>query len=320
MMSAAVSWSAQSGPGRGSSQRLAEALAHYVPFSVLDTGAGAAGEFANMLPLDDIVYANVSWGHRELARLPDKQVPTNEEYFALATIRSGSEVINIEGETHRLTTGDVVLWNCQAKTLISVPSTLHKSAILVPGRVLDHMSLKPWDRKSFEYFTDAPTAPLLRQLLAYLGEPSHPLSPVYRRTRNALLEIALGTIESARDAESTSLLPGLRMAVGQWIDNNIFTPGLCPRTIAAAHAVSVRTLHRAFQSEPQTLTEVLRIRKLERACDLLSDPAQTVASVAARLNFANPSHFSRAFAGHHGISPSEYRERAGAAVRSGEPG
>jgi len=307
MTSAPVTWSAQSGPGPRSSQLLADALAHYVPLSVLDTGRNATpGEFAKMLPMDDIVYVDLSWDRRTLARPPQTQVPSNEEYVALATIRSGSEVINVDGETHRLTADDVVLWNCQAKTLISVPSALHKSAILVPVRILDHMTLKPYDRKSLEYFTDAPTAPLLRQLLTCLGEHP-PLSPVYRRTRNALLEIALGTIESAHDAASTSFLPALRMAVSQWIDDHILAPDLCPGTIAAAHAVSVRTLHRAFQSEAQTLTQVMQVRKLERARDLLSDPAQTVTSVSERLNFANPSHFSRVFTRHYQMSPSEYR-------------
>jgi AraC family transcriptional regulator, positive regulator of tynA and feaB len=317
MMSAPVTWSPQPGPELHNSERLAHALAHYVPLSVLDTDRDAMpGEFANLLPLDDIVYVDLSWDHRALARSPKAQVPSNEEYVALTSIRSGSEVINIDGETHRLTAGDIVLWNCQSKTLISVPSALHKSAILVPVRILDHMSLKPYDRNSLEYFTDAPTAPLLRQLLVYLGEHPHPSSPVFRRTRNALLEIALGTIESAGDALSTGFLPGLRMAVSQWIDDHIFTPDLSPRTIAVAHAVSVRTLHRAFQSEAQTLTQMMQLRKLERARDLLSDPAQTVTSVSERLNFANPSHFSRVFTRHYQMSPSEYRAGARAAIRS----
>jgi AraC-like DNA-binding protein len=289
---------------------LAAALAPYVPFSVTETGRDATpGEFATLLPLDDIVYVDLAWDRRTLSRLPQPQVSATEEYVALASIRAGSEVVNIGGETHRLVTDDVVLWNCQAKTLISVTSSLHKSAILVPIRILEHMSFRPYDRKSLEFFTDAPTAPLLRQLLHCLGEHP-PLSPVYRRTRNALLEIVLGTIESSPDTASTGLLPALRTAVSQWIDDHIFAPDLSPRTIAAAHAVSVRTLHRAFESQAQTLTQLIQVRKLERARDILSDPGQTVTAVSERLNFANPSHFSRVFTKQYQMSPSEYRAAA----------
>lgn len=305
MMSVPVTWSPQ--PGANSSQLLADALARYVPLSVLETGRDAMpGEFARLLPLDDIVYVDLSWGQRALARSTQEEMPSHEEYVALVSIRSGSEVLSIDGETHRVASGDLVLWNCQAKTLVNVPSAMHKSALLVPVRILEHMSLKPYDSASLEYFTDAPTAPLLRQLLAHLGDHP-PSSPVYRRTRNALLEIVLGTVESVGDASSTKFLPGLRMAVCQWIDDHIFTPNLTPRTIAAAHAVSVRTLHRAFESDAQTLTQMVQLRKLERARDLLGDPRYTVTSVSDRLNFANPSHFSRVFSRHYQVSPSEYR-------------
>lgn len=310
MMTAPASWSAASGAGPDSSELLAAALARYVPISVTATGRDATpGEYATLLPLDDIVYVDLAWDRRTLHRLPQPQASVAEEYVALACIRAGSEVVNIDGETHRLVTDDVVLWNCQAKTLISVTSSLRKSVILVPIRILEHLSLRPYDCKSLEFFTDAPTAPLLRQLLACLGEHP-PLSPTYRRTRNALLEIVLGTIESSCDTASTSVLPALRTAVNQWIDDHLFAPELSPRSIAVAHAVSVRTLHRAFESDAQTLTQLIQLRKLERACDLLSQPGQTVTAVSERLNFANPSHFSRLFTKRYQMSPSEYRAAA----------
>lgn len=304
-MTSAITWSAQ--PGPLSSQHLAEVLAHYVPFSVLDTRRAAdAGEFTSIVPLEDIVYTDVSWSGRELNRRARTAVPSNGEYFALAAIRSGNEVVGIGGDTHRLTAGDVVLWDCQAATLVNVPSTLRKSSLLIPRPILEHMSLIPRNRAGLTYFTDAPTAPLLRQLLTYLGDHPQPRSSVYRRTRNALLELALGTIESVRDAESTSLLPALRAAVCRWVDDHLFDPDLRPDTIAAAHAVSVRTLHRAFQSEPPSLGELISIRKLERARDLLSD-GRTVTVVSAMLNFASASHFSRVFARQYQMTPSEYK-------------
>jgi AraC-like DNA-binding protein len=310
MTSAPASWSVEAGSGSDSSQLLADALAPYVPFAVTETGPTAAlGEFATFLPLDDVVYVDLAWDRRSLRRLTQPQVAATEEYVALTTVHAGSEVVNIDGETHRLMPDDVVLWNCQAKTLISVTTSLRKSAVLVPIRILEHMSLKPYDRKSLEFFTDAPTAPLLRQLLSCLGEHP-PASPVYRRTRNALLEIVLGTIESSGDAASTSVLPALRTAVSQWIDDHIFAPDLSPRTIATAHAVSVRTLHRAFEAEPHTLNQLIQLRKLERARGILSEPGQTVTAVSERVNFANPSHFSRLFTKHYRMSPSEYRTAA----------
>ncbi len=72
----------------------------------------------------------------------------------------------------------------------------------------------------------------------------------------------------------------------------------------------MRTLHRAFQSEPPTLGELIAMRKLERARDLLAD-GRTVTAVAALLNFASPSHFSRVFTRHYQMTPSEYKKKWG---------
>lgn len=309
MTSASITWSVRA--DAPSFPRLHDALAPFVPISVLDRRDGAdRGEFASMVPIDDVVYVDVSWSSRELARRATSAMPAGDGYFALAAVRSGSEVVGIGGNTYRLTAGDVVLWDCQAPTLFSVPTRLRKSALLIPVSVLAHMSLIPRGGGGLEFFNDAPTAPLLRQLLTHLGDHPQPLSTAYRRTRNALLELALGTIESVRDTESTSLACALRISVSRWIDDHIFDPDLRPTTIAAAHAVSVRTLHRAFESEPQTVAEVVSMRKLERARDLLSE-GRSVTAVSAVLNFANPSHFSRVFAAQFRITPSQYKHHTG---------
>lgn len=303
-----IRWSTEPVSIADNSKHLTQAMSQFIPMSVMDLKIGQKRhEYAHLVPLGDIVYADFSWGPRRLSRGPDGIGQHDEEYFALAAVHSGSETVTIGHQTHVLTTGDVVLWNCQVPTQITVSQSLHKSAILVPIRVLDAMSLRSKKREDFTFFTDAPTAPLMIQLLAYLRENLNPMSPAYRRMRNALLEMMLGIIEAHPNFTSAGLLPGLRSAVCRWIDDHLGDADLNPATIAAAHNVSVRTLHRAFQSESQTLAEVLRVRKLERACALLTDPSQTVTSVAYRLNFANPSHFSRVFTKHYSISPSEYR-------------
>jgi AraC family transcriptional activator of tynA and feaB len=316
-MSTAITWSTEHDDPLGDSERLTAALSAFVPLRVSDVGGFTnVQEFANLLPMDDIVYVDLSWGPRTIRRPSPKLLSPTEEYYALAAVHSGSETVQMGANSYRLEAGDVVLWDCQAATHLQIPLALHKSAVLVPSHVLDHMSLSASHRQPLEYFNNAPIAPLLRQLLVFFGAHTGPTAPAHRRTRNALLEMALGTIESTRDTQSTSLLPGLRMAVCQWIDDHIYDPDLDPHSIAAAHSVSVRTLHRAFQTETLTLAELLRVRRLERACDLLGDPLHSVSSVSARLHFANPSHFSRVFTRHYGLSPSEYRSHAIASMQS----
>lgn len=302
------SGSTQQGAAEVTSNRLAAEMSRFVPLSVVDLELTGAHTRTHLSPIDDIVFVDFEWGPTKLVRHgADTLVESRDEYVGLAAIHGGSEIVGSGVRRRVLAAGDVVLWNCQAATEIHVTRSLHKSAVLVPTRVLRHLSLDSSRWQAFRNVSEAPTAPLMRQLLAAMSEYQDLASPSCRRIRNALVEMFLATVESHPDASSTSLLPGLRTAVCSWIDQHLDDPDLNPATAAAAHAVSVRTLQRAFQARAETFAEVVRIRKLERARTLLLDPSCTVTAIAARLNFANPSHFSRTFTRHTGLSPREYR-------------
>ncbi|WP_406187783.1 helix-turn-helix transcriptional regulator [Streptomyces sp. NBC_01006] len=74
--------------------------------------------------------------------------------------------------------------------------------------------------------------------------------------------------------------------------------------------VSVRTLHRAFDGE--TVMAYVRRRRLEGARSDLdrSGSPYTVAEVAARWQFADPSHFRRAYRNAYGQSPRAAGDRS----------
>jgi AraC-like DNA-binding protein len=70
-----------------------------------------------------------------------------------------------------------------------------------------------------------------------------------------------------------------------------------------------RTFRKAFGTSPRQY--VLRVR-VERACRLLTETDQTVATIAVECGFCDHAHFTRAFRALMSVSPSEYRrERRG---------
>ncbi|MFD8788049.1 helix-turn-helix domain-containing protein [Kitasatospora sp. NPDC059599] len=96
-------------------------------------------------------------------------------------------------------------------------------------------------------------------------------------------------------------------------------PDLSPESIAAAHHVSVRYLHKLFRFEGVTVARWIQLRRLDvcrRDLARRSADRPTVAAVAGRWGFVSASHFSRAFRAVYGISPREWRARAGADVGS----
>lgn len=97
------------------------------------------------------------------------------------------------------------------------------------------------------------------------------------------------------------------------IDAQLSDPDLSPNTIAAAAFISVRHLHNLFQDQGQTVASYVRTRRLERCYLDLTDPENfevPVAAIGARWGFKDAAHFSRAFKGAYGESPSAVRRHA----------
>jgi AraC-like DNA-binding protein len=114
-----------------------------------------------------------------------------------------------------------------------------------------------------------------------------------------------GTPEARRHA--------LLTAVKGFIQQHLGDPELTPAAIAAAHHMSLRSLHQLFHEEGLTVAGWIRRRRLECCRRDLSDPeldARPVAAIAAKWGFSSASDFSRAFRAGHGLPPAEYRRSA----------
>lgn len=106
----------------------------------------------------------------------------------------------------------------------------------------------------------------------------------------------------------------LRTRVLGFIEARLSDRDLTPATVAAAHHVSVRRLHKLFQDQPLTVAALIRRRRLERCRADLARSGTTVAAVAASWGFADPAHFSRLFKATYGHSPGARVSKDGAPI------
>ena len=158
-----------------------------------------------------------------------------------------------------------------------------------------------------------------RVLMAHasiVGETARDLSPAgVLAARDALLELVRGTLMGGLDDIEPRLAPALARAAMKIADSRLADPDLSPASLAGELNVSVRTLHRAFAAAGEPVAAYIRRRRrLEQARRELATSLRrpSVSEVAAHWQFADSSHFIRAFAKHYGETPAQFARSGGA--------
>lgn len=141
------------------------------------------------------------------------------------------------------------------------------------------------------------------------------------------LDLVAATLAHHLDRESEvpadSRQRALYLRVTSYIQHHLGDPTLSAGSIAAAHHISVRSLHRLFQQHGASVRCWIRAQRMERCCRELADPTLRhlpITAIAARWGFPRPAGFTRAFRSRYGTTPSEYRERAYGRAADAGPG
>lgn len=125
----------------------------------------------------------------------------------------------------------------------------------------------------------------------------------------ALCDVSDSVLARQVDAEiSTAQILELAMA---FIDSRFSDSTMSPGTLADELGVPIRNLQRAFAFAGMTPTDYLMRRRMERACQLLSDRRKQgskalVSTIAYDCGFNDVSYFNRQFRRTFGCAPGQY--------------
>ncbi|WP_280724217.1 helix-turn-helix domain-containing protein [Kitasatospora sp. MAA4] len=125
---------------------------------------------------------------------------------------------------------------------------------------------------------------------------------------STLIELAKAVARSRVDDAEPQLAPALTQAAKDLADTHLADPELSGTMLARELNVSVRNLQRAFAAVGESVTGYIRQRRLEEARLALTAPVGrlSVSELEAHWQFADSSHFTRAFKKHYGRAPTEY--------------
>lgn len=123
----------------------------------------------------------------------------------------------------------------------------------------------------------------------------------------ALIELVKGAATQRVDGAEPLLAPALAGAARDLVEQRLADPDLSPSALARQLHVSVRTLQRAFATGGESLSAYIRRRRLEQARRELTARTAgikpSVTELAAHWQFADSSHFIRAFKRQYGQTP-----------------
>ncbi len=282
-------------------------------------GASYRGEFraSGLGPMQvtviDVPPATVS-------RTPEHISQADPDLLKLALVRGGDScVITQDGRQARLSAGEFALYDTRRPYEVVVGTgrdrQVQMMTFMFPPSLLPLPRNRIRDLAAVPFRAGAGLGDVTSQFLLQLARNVDHYSPAEAaRLSAAALEVlatrlahelgahAWDTPEARRHAQLTT--------VQAFIMKNLGDTGLSPAVIAAAHHMSLRSLHQLFHDEGLTVAGWTRKRRLECCRRDLSDPAlasRPVAAIAARWGFTSPGDFSRAFRAAHGLPPAEYR-------------
>jgi AraC-like DNA-binding protein len=234
----------------------------------------------------------------------------------------GSCMVDQDGQQARLSAAEFAFYDTRRPYEVACGIGLDR-----PTRVLTFMfspsllPLSPSQRSRLAAVRIPATAglgDLTSQFLLQLARNVDHYSPAEAaRLSAAALEVLATRLAHELDVRDWSTPQARRHAllitIQAFIQQHLGDPQLSPATIAAAHHLSLRSLHQLFHDEGLTVAGWIRQQRLACCRRDLADPAlasRPVAAIGARWGFSSASDFSRAFRGVHGLPPSDYRRFA----------
>lgn len=115
--------------------------------------------------------------------------------------------------------------------------------------------------------------------------------------------------QRAETPSTIAALPGWRLRRAKdYVAARLGDRDLRLDDVAASLGLSTGFFHRSFrQTTGETPLGYIQRRRVEEAMRLLASKDMTIAEIAIRVGFCSPSHFTRLFHRHSGITPSQYR-------------
>jgi AraC-like DNA-binding protein len=262
--------------------------------------------------LGDVEFSEVV-ANPQIAKRTSEQInKSGENDFLISFQMEKSCIVRQYGREALLTPGSFALYDSTAPYSLSFDEAFHQFVIKMPREVLARHLIEPEKYSAISMNANSGLGLVLKDfifsLVGELGSPESETSELLSENLVNLIALSFSsTVFQNNLAESDCVKEALLRRIRGFIANNLLDPKLNNSCIAESQGISVRYLHKLFQSQEESIHEMILNKRLAIAHELLlgSDESKpTVESVAYHVGFSGAPHFSRAFKLRYGVCPS----------------
>lgn len=287
-----------------------------VPMKVTPRGDGPFDARIVTSRLGYVQVSTLEADAERVSRTPELIARSSEALVSVSVQVSGTATLIQDGRRAEVSEGDLVVCDRSRPYSFDYPQRFATHIFQLPRRILGVPDTDIRRITGHAIGTRDGFGAVLLPFLATLASSTDTYPPAVadRLAGNVVDLFATLIAEQAHPVDEeedgstrSHLLPRIR----EHINRNLVDPDLSPESIARAHRISVRYLHRLFEGEGTTVGRLIQKRRLEECGRELSrrgGTAPTVSAVAQRWGFVNPAHFSRSFRAAYGVSPRDWRD------------
>jgi len=276
------------------------------------------GELVNV-SFGDVQFTKVTAAPHQVRRTR-RTIARNDPGLLKACVQlGGTGRISQDGREAELQPGDLTIYDTSRPYTLSFAADAAFGTLVVmfpaeelglsPDAVRRVTAVRVGGREGL----GAVVSPFLVSLAAITGADTDVLSSRLARNVLSLLETMYRERAGLGPGEPERVSTARLIAIQDWLERRLGDPELSPESIAAAHHISLRYLHRLFAADGTSVSRWVKERRLEGGRRDLADPSLirfSVAAIAAHWGILDAAAFSRSFRMAYGLSPREYRMRA----------
>lgn len=248
------------------------------------------------------------------ARRTARHIATDiRDAYLCLMVRSGELSVAQFGRECIAPAGSFTLLHLDSPYTVSNRGRVGKIAVKIPAALLASVSAQP--QRHCGVVRSAREG-IGRLAVNYIGDLAA-AGDLPDRSGDDLSKVTLDLLGIALEADEEAALPGdsavlvaLRRRCKSYIRTHLSDPDLNAGRIAAGVGISLRYLHKCFESCDHSVAAYLRTQRLKECRVDLADPGMrhlAIAEIAYRHGFRNACHFSDAFKSEFGLSPREAR-------------